>query len=122
MAVAAYFNFVDRTLMKVYALHIHKLMPSVIKKKCFGCEMGRDSQLDHDICQMMDVDERVKYCLQDAVKLVDERQVTMSLRRMLSMKKFLCHPGYIFTTAWRSQLWDDEEWCHGVVAELMKLR
>ena len=122
MDVATYFNNIDRALMKAYAVNVNRLMPATIKQKCFGCNMGCDSQLDHDVCQMMDKGERFKYCLQDAVKHVDEKKVTAAFRRMIPMQNCLHHPSYIFTAAWRSQLWEDEEWCNGVVEELQKLR
>ena len=84
--------------------------------------MNCDSQLDHDVCTMMTIDERLKHCLPEALKLVNEKKVSTTFRRMMHLHKCLHHPGYIFTSAWRSQLWENEEWCNGVVAELLKLR
>ena len=122
MDVATYFYTIDHALMKAYAVSLKGLMPGIIKEKCFGCVMGCVSQLDHNVCTVMGIDERLKHCLEDAVKRVDEKEVTTAFRRIMPLHKCLHHPKYIFTTAWRSQLWEDEEWCDGVVVELLKLR
>ena len=119
--VATYFNTIDRALMKAYAISLKGLMPGIVKEKCFGCEMRCDSQLDHNVCMMMGIDERLKHCLEDAVKRVDEKEVTAAFHSMMPLYKCLHHPSYMFTAAWRSQLWENEEWCDGVVAELLKL-
>ena len=51
-------------------------LSTVWQQTCYGCVHSRDSQLDHDVCLMMDLEDRVDYYVVDALRLVDLKHVT----------------------------------------------
>ena len=42
----------------------------VVFQKCYGCQVDHPSQIQHDVCIMMDIDEQIHYCLADALPYV----------------------------------------------------
>ena len=71
--------------------------------------MGHLSQLHHDVFLMMGEEEKVRYCLLEAVEVLDQKRVLKLFRCYISFGKCLHHLGYIFEDAWTSQLWEDEQ-------------
>ena len=109
------------TLIKSYALHLKPLIPKVAKSLCYGCEVDHPSQIQHDVCLMMETEERVRFCLREAADLVDDRKVMAAFQVMMNFSRALRHPAEVYVEEWRRQLWEEEAWCDRITAEIVAL-
>ena len=120
MAVASYFDELDRALAQAYAVHLRAIIPSVARTLCYGCSVGHPSQLQHDVCLMMDTEERILHCLSEAIQLVDENKILNLFKRITNFDKQSAKPIYIFDEVWRQQMWT-YEWRNLVCQEILHL-
>ena len=65
-------NFAMKML---FAKHILKELPEIVKEKCFGCQVDHPSQLQHDVCLMMTKAEKIEVCFDTALARVNEVEV-----------------------------------------------
>ena len=61
-------NFAMKMLL---AKHILKVLPDVVKEKCYGCQVDHPSPKQHNVCLMMTNDEKVEVCLDTALARVN---------------------------------------------------
>ena len=59
----------------LYAKHVIKVLPEIIKEKCFGCQVEHPSQKHHDVCLMMEKDEKIEICMDDALQRINEEEI-----------------------------------------------
>ena len=121
MSIANYFTKLDSDLAYSYAIHLKPLISRTATKLCYGCQVNHPSQIQHDVCIMLDEDDKILHCLKDALLQMDERKVMKSFRRFASFDKCITSPTHIFEEAWRSRLWDDKDWCNLVVEKILSL-
>ena len=57
-------------LVHFYAACLHKYIDRVAEKHCSGCKIGHPSQLQHDICLLMDWEEKVDSFFDEAFMLL----------------------------------------------------
>ena len=69
------------SLLQTYAIQLKPLIPKVAKTLCFGCQVDHPSQAYHSVCLMMGEKEKVRYCLPEAVELLDQRKMWKLFRR-----------------------------------------
>ena len=55
-----------------YALHLRTVMDKVAEKHCSSCYYNHPSQLEHDVCVLMDFDEQVHQWFDEALAMADE--------------------------------------------------
>ena len=60
----------------IYTNALTDAIKVLITEKCHGCQIDHPSQLQHDVCLMMDVDEQVRTCMPEAMDKLDQLQVT----------------------------------------------
>ncbi len=58
-------------LKMLFAKHILKELPEIVKEKCFGCQVDHPSQLQHDVCLMMTKAEKIEVCFDTALEQVN---------------------------------------------------
>ena len=121
MSVANYFNTLDQDLALTYAIHLKPLISKVIHEECYGCQVDHPSQIQHNVCLMMEEEEQIRLCLKKALMRVNERKVLRLFRRFASFGKCLTSPTYIFEEAWRSKLWETDAWLNLVVQKILSL-
>ena len=120
MDVAIYFGDLDRALAQAYAVHLHPIIPSIARTLCYGCSVDHPSQLQHDVCLLMDKEERILHCLSKAIQVVDEQKILNLFKRVINFDKWVAKPIYISDEIWQRQLWTDE-WCNLVCQEMLRL-
>ena len=121
MSAEPYFHELERALAQAYAVYLKRVIPDVAKELCYGCQVNHPSQVQHDVCLMMDDEERIDYCLEMAMTLLNESKVLKLFRRVSSLDKCFLEPTYIYEKEWRSQLWKDDEWRKMVRQEILNL-
>ena len=109
-------------LVKAYATHLEEHMDAVIPKVCFGCTVNHPSQTHHDVCLMMEEEERIKYCLKHCLDLVDEKAVMSDFSASLQFDRLLECPAIFFNRSFRRTLWDHSEWVENVVGQIIAIR
>ena len=58
MDIAQYFSELDNALAYSYAVHLRPLILKLVTERCHGCRIGHPSQIQHDVCVMMDEEEK----------------------------------------------------------------
>ena len=61
-------------LVKTYAQNIEPLIEEVIHSLCHGCYDNHPSQKQHNVCLMMEDEERIAVCLDRYSKMIDEKK------------------------------------------------
>ena len=105
-------------LVRAYADHIAPLIPAVVEELCLGCSSDSPSQLRHDVCLGMRLEDRVSLCLGYAVSKVDEDAV-MKLYHHRTKCCSIKHEVYS-SGKWRRDLWDDPVWRSHVSYEVLQ--
>ena len=59
----------------LYIKHLLKILPQVIKDKCYGCQVDHPSQRHHDVCLMMTTEEKIEVCLETALTRLDHHEI-----------------------------------------------
>ena len=59
----------------LYAKHILKVFPDIVKEKCYGCQVNHPSQKHHDVCLQMTNAEKVEICLDTALARVNDFEI-----------------------------------------------
>ena len=111
MSVANYFHKFEHDLARSYAIHLKRVIPSVARRLCYGCQVDHPSQKQHDVCLMMTEEERILHCLKAALLEIKEKKVLRLFRRFASLGICLHSFEYIFEVGWRKELWRDKSWC-----------
>lgn len=47
----------------------------LVPQKCYGCQVNHPSQIHHDVCLMMGLEEQVNVCFSDALENLNLAQV-----------------------------------------------
>ena len=62
----------EQTSFSIYACSLRKQWLSTIQRDCYGCEFDRSSQLDHDKCCMLELEEQLETYYYQARLAVNE--------------------------------------------------
>ena len=95
-------------LVNAYAEHIAPLIPLVAEEYCQGCQEYHPSQLHHDVCLLMEPEDRVTLCLGDAVSMPDEDRVMALYHQRTADCRH--KPDAYNRESWRMKLWEDQAW------------
>ena len=74
MNITQYFTELDNALAFSYAVHLRPLISKLVTERCHGCRIGHPSQIQHDVCVMMDEEEKIRYCMSEAILQADEKK------------------------------------------------
>ena len=108
-------------LVHAYALHLVDMIPTVTRELCYGCEFNRPSQLDHDVCLMMEENERILHCLPHALKELDVSKVLRTFANQLDIGLLLRCPERIFKTWFQLYLHENEYFREDVMKRIVHL-
>ena len=87
----------------LYAKHVIKVLPEIIKEKCFGCVVDHPSQKHHNVCLMMEKDEKIEICMDDALQRINEEEIFNEFLDLFPRE-------HTYTTHDPSNFYDYEEW------------
>ena len=111
-------NLFAQTLAK----HVFFILPSIIKKRCLGCNgIGSVSRTDHIVCCMMSEKDLVAVCFADALKAVDLQQVKLYYQCAIPSYIFP-RPHFLSEDAWYERLWTDRDWLELVRDKVVRLQ
>ena len=108
-------NLFAQTLAK----HVFFILPSIIKKRCLGCNgIGSVSHTDHIVCCMMSEQDLVNVCFEDALKAIDLQQVKLYYQCAIPSYIFP-RPDFLSEDAWYERLWTNRRWLELVEAKVV---
>ena len=120
MASLSHFSDFDLALAQSYAVHLRPIIPSVARNLCYGCVVNHPSQVQHDICILMNEEERILHCLSEALQLVDEKKILKLFKRITNFKSWNIKPAYVFYDTSLKNEWSTE-WRALVCQEIIRL-
>ena len=109
-------------LVKAYALHIEEHMDPVIQKLCYGCQVNHPSQIEHNVCVMMEEEQQIEFCLSECVKMIDESELMSMFISGLRLSDILKCPDKLYNSDFRIHLWNNGEWSQMVIHEILIIR
>ena len=98
-------------LAQTTARHVHRLLDQAIEFKCDGCSVDHPSQLQHE-CLMLSGEAHIRFCVDQALLLVDWGKVKTDFDRSWSHIRF--HDKVRYQT-----LWTDDSWYERLVSVLL---
>ena len=109
-------------LVKAYASQLERYLDEAARGLCFGCEFNSLSQLDHDVCVMMEEEERVTRCLSVCLDMINESLVLENFVAVLGAGGDLESSKEFYRVDFRKQLWGDGGWKEDVIREIILIR
>ena len=109
-------------LVKAYSYHLERHLDDVVSKLCHGCVIDHPSQKQHDVCLIMKEENRILYCLDACLELIDEREVMRDFSKLFSIRHLLRCPENIFNGEFRRCLWCNSNWLEAVVKSIICIR
>lgn len=104
----------EENLRDVYAGFIAFTLRRLLPEKCYGCQVDHPSQVQHDVCLMMEPEEQVNIYFQEVLSMLNEEAVLDFWHHWLTFNLDPpAHPlEYIKYTCedWRETTWKNEEW------------
>ena len=102
------------------------MLSEAVKQICFGCSHldkygdACPSQRDHDVCCMMEAEERVEYCFDNALELVDHDTVLKTWENSVGM----AHRSWpdILDSTYRRAWIEDDFWRQQVISIINNLQ
>ncbi len=102
---------IEKLLANAYAKEIASHLWEVTQKKCYGCIVDHPSQRHHDVCLMMEEEERIDVCFEDALRLVDHDRATTDWKKSIEHLNITGHEILKFDCIhWRETVWITDEW------------
>lgn len=118
MNITQYFSELDNGLAFSYAVHLRPLISKLVTERCHGCRIDHPSQIQHDVCVMMDEEEKIRYCMSEAILQADEKKIINLFRRYTGTTNT---PSYVFEINCQNSLWSDAKWRNLVVEKIVYL-
>lgn len=106
--------YAERLLKLIYERPTEGNVPlkeGLVKAHCTGCFYECSSQIDHDICTMMNYREQIEYLLHFALGEVDEIDITQTLVEHLSASCMIRNispsspHSNLLSGQWRQNVW-----------------
>ena len=79
-------------LVKSYARLAEREIDHVVRSLCYGCSVDHPSQIQHDVCCMMEPEEQIQFCLPRALKRIPFQVVKDDLGKHLDVSLILKYP------------------------------
>ena len=112
----------ENLFAQTVARHVFFLLPSIVKKRCLGCNgIGSVSRTDHIVCCLMTERDIVAVCFEDALKAVDLQQTKLYFQCAIPAYIFP-RPPFLNEDAWYERLWTDPNWLALVRDKVVRLR
>ena len=75
----------EEFMLIIYTGILEEMVRTISTEKCYGCKVDHPSQIQHDVCLMMDYKEKVELCLPEAIERVDHLQATQLWEQGISL-------------------------------------
>ena len=108
---------IDVALAEAFAEHLPPRIREIVRRRCYGCSINHPSQKNHDVCLMMDPEEQIRSCLDEALESVDIREVLVTFR---ANSNVLVIPLYLESSYWWRRQFNDPCWKELVVSSIMR--
>lgn len=111
-------NYIEDMLTLAYARCMAEEIPDLVKKKCYGCNLidiqtgelyDHPSQQHHNVCLMMDLEQKVELCFNDALDKIDDTE-ELYLTWFEELGKMDPPAGYMEYTKYCCQDWRRLNW------------
>ena len=100
-------------LAQTTARHVHCFLDEAIEFECNGCSVEHPSQLQHE-CLMLSGEAHIRFCLDQALLLVDWERVKTDFDQSWSHTRF-------HDKVWYQTLWPNDGWYEQLVSALLAL-
>ena len=114
-------NNFDHDLAMCYALHLKPIIRTVSRELCHGCQVDHPSQKQHDVCLIMDEEDRIHHCLERALEEVDVAKIINLYSRYKHFDEHTVLSTDIFDKASQTDLWKKAEWRNIIVQKILTL-
>ena len=115
-------QWMEEQLRDTYAGFMALLLQRLIPQKCFGCQVDHPSQMQHDVCLMMEPEEQVDTYFHEVLSMLNEELVLDFWHHLLTfeLEPAAFHLEYIKYTCkdWRETTWKNEEWEEDIKARI----
>ena len=98
-------------LVQTTARHVCSFLEQAMKLQCNGCLVNHPSQLQHE-CLMLSGEDRVRFCLEQALLLVNWGQVKTDFDQKWAHTRFR-------DKVWYQTLWTDDSWYEQLLSALL---
>ena len=78
-------------LVKATARRVKRLLDRAMQKECYGCEVSHPSQIQHQCVMIEDPEERIRFCLDRALRMVNWKKVQTDLSRQRTLQCPTCY-------------------------------
>lgn len=114
-------QWMEDQLKDSYAGFMVLLLQRLIPEKCYGCQVNHPSQVQHNVCLMMEPEEQVDTYFQDVLSILDEEAVLDYWHHLLlfELEPAHFHLEYMKFTYWRETVWKNEEWEQDMKARVL---
>ena len=98
-------------LVKTTASHVRCFIDQAMNFECNGCLADHPSQINHE-CLMLSGEDRIRFCLDRALLLVDWEKVKTDFHHSCPQTSF-------HDQEWFQTLWTDNSWFEQLVSALL---
>ena len=100
-------------LVQTTARYVRCFLDEAMEFECNGCSVDHPSQLQHE-CIMLGGEDRIRFCLDQALLLVDWKRVKTDFDQSWSYTRF-------HDKVWYQTLWPNDGWYEQLVSALLAL-
>ena len=90
------------------ARQVKKCLSIAMKEECNGCQIQHGSQLQHQCVMLEDEEERVRFCLDKALEIVEWKFVKFEMFGHMRPSLVLRLPGCYDDEKWLRDVWRNE--------------
>ena len=98
-------------LVKTTASHVRCFIDQAMNFECNGCLVDHPSQINHE-CLMLSGEDRIRFCLDRALLLVDWEKVKTDFHHSYPQTSF-------HDQEWFQTLWSDNSWFEQLVSAVL---
>ena len=77
----------SNVIFTIYALSLQRQWRSIIQQECYGCEFNRCSQLDHDVCCMMESEQQLSMYFNTAMNNTNDDDIIEEIVSLTTLEK-----------------------------------
>ena len=104
-------------LVLAMARVVRTVLNEAMVKECNGCMVNHASQIHHE-CLMLSGEDRIRFCLDRAILLVDWEKVKEGFWNQITLD-VMEWPSCFWDDEWIQNLWNDEDWREQLVSALV---
>ena len=111
---------IELQLIRATARQVKHWLASAMTQECNGCFHDHPSQVQHE-CVMLEDEDRIRFCLNKALDLVDWKKVSDDWWQHLSFVQTMGCPRRFEDLNWLRELWNYQDMNESLVVALLNL-